>query len=374
MFPREFLHRLCRAVESLLQKEPSLLELSSPCLIVGDLHGQIFDLLRILLAYGDPSRSRYLFLGDLVDRGEFSIEVVIVVFLMKVIWPSQVFIIRGNHEFSQMCSKCGYLTQMLEVYNFPAYQATLDVFAWLPMAAVIDSNVLCVHGGLGPDIQDLSSIRNLPRVIDDFGNRAVDSLVWSDPSPRVALFEPSVERGSGFVFGMEAVNQFMAATGIELIIRGHQCVEQGFEYSCQGKVLTIFSASNYCGIICNKAAVADLGPGLCPRIRQFEPLPWKKRGEVVFKVAETSKADPTTKTLLYRTRTLPGLLSPARDSLRLVPSGLVLASVLPPGQPPRDGQPGSNPRAAVVEESPLVPPRALMLLKKRTHMRRLSQG
>jgi protein phosphatase len=287
-FPKDFVLRLFREAQNVLKTEPTLLELESPCVVVGDIHGQIFDLGRIIHTYGN---SQYLFLGDLVDRGEFSIEVVITLFLMKVVFPRRVFIIRGNHEFAQMCSQCGFRTQVLDIYTFQVYQAAINTFALLPLAALIDRRILCVHGGLGPQLDSLQQIRALPRHVDEYADPIIESLVWSDPSDRIDMYEPSSKRCSGYLFGPSAADEFMRANGLELIIRAHQCVAMGFEYACQGKVLTVFSASNHCGTIHNSAAVAEIRGGVT--IKTFEPLPWKRRNDVVFRpIADETSAAP----------------------------------------------------------------------------------
>jgi protein phosphatase len=108
---------LFRAAGDLFSSEPTLLDISSPCRVIGDIHGQILDLFRILNKFGFPGSASYLFLGDLVDRGEFSIECLVCVFLMKVIWPDRVWVIRGNHEFAFLCSQCGFFNSILSFFG-----------------------------------------------------------------------------------------------------------------------------------------------------------------------------------------------------------------------------------------------------------------
>ncbi|EAX92572.1 serine/threonine protein phosphatase, putative [Trichomonas vaginalis G3] len=104
----EIIKELTQTATNIFKDEPSLLETNSDIVIVGDLHGQVFDLIRVLDTCGMPDKQKYLFLGDIVDRGEFSIETIIIVLLLKVIWPDQVLIIRGNHEFRSLCSNLGF--------------------------------------------------------------------------------------------------------------------------------------------------------------------------------------------------------------------------------------------------------------------------
>ena len=160
---------ICRAAKQIFQDEPVMLEIESPCTVVGDLHGHILDLFRILISHGYPPRRKYVFLGDLVDRGEFSIETVLVVFLLKILFPSHIYIIRGNHEFSCLCDECGFRSQIVTVYGDTRfYDACLSAFSVLPISALIDRQTLCVHGGIGPEARSLDQFKSISRPIFDF--------------------------------------------------------------------------------------------------------------------------------------------------------------------------------------------------------------
>jgi protein phosphatase len=194
--------RLFRHVHGIFREEPILLELHSPVIIIGDIHGQILDLFRILNTYGNPGCQTYLFLGDLVDRGEFSIEALLCVFLLKAIWPDSVYVIRGNHEFSGLCSQCGFMAQVQSFFGSTLfYNDAIQVFPDMPLAARIDDDILCVHGGIGPQMFNLQSIANIERPVADFGDTVIDSLVWSDPNVDVSEFEESATRGPVIFLG-----------------------------------------------------------------------------------------------------------------------------------------------------------------------------
>lgn len=273
--------------KKIFENEPVLLELRSPCIVVGDLHGQILDLFRILTVFGMPSsRRKYVFLGDFVDRGEFSVEVIIIVFALKVIWPDSVSIIRGNHEFQFLCSQCGFMTQMIDFFNDNSqFNKCVTAFNYLPLAARIDRKILCVHGGIGPTLKSLSQIDNLRRPIEEFDGEFVDCLVWSDPSDEVIEggFMPST-RGTGYFFNEIAVDNFIANNPeIQMIVRGHECVNDGFEYRFNNKICTIFSASNYCGLVGNSAAILEITGPMQYKERVFPPLEWLLRSNVVFR-------------------------------------------------------------------------------------------
>jgi protein phosphatase len=288
----DFVVRLLKGVVRLFAQDPVVLDLTGPLIIVGDLHGQFLDLIRILETYGPPGEWKYLFLGDLIDRGQFSIEVLIVVFLMKALFPTQVFVLRGNHEFSELCSQQGFLTQVLEMYAMTVYDLALDAFAELPLAAVLEGQVLCAHAGIGPDLANVAQIRAMARPIDSFDDSIVASLVWNDPSETVGLFEPSPLRGIGHVFGGEALTEFLRASDLQMLIRAHECPATGARYSLGERVLTVFSASNYGGVSANPSAVVEYLSFKAMRIHSFAPLPWLLRESVAFDNAEFRLVTP----------------------------------------------------------------------------------
>jgi protein phosphatase len=270
-------------VESLFSSESTLLELTSPCVIIGDIHGQILDLFRIINRFGFPGNSTYLFLGDLVDRGEFSVECLVCVFLMKALWPAHVWVIRGNHEFSFLCSHGGFMTNIISFFGCDTlYTEALRVFAQIPLAARIDKQILCVHGGIGPAITDVSVIAKITRPVEAFGDPVVDSLVWSDPNETVDGFRESPTRGVGYLFGEAPLLEFLRRSTLSLLVRAHECVPAGASSMFGDHLMTVFSASNYCGLIGNHAAVLIVSGPNRHRLQSFPPLPWLLRASARF--------------------------------------------------------------------------------------------
>ena len=255
--PSKFVMELTDEVTNIIRNEPSLLELKSPISVVGDLHGHLLDLFRILKSLGSPEARQYLFLGDIVDRGEFSVETIILVFIMKVVWPKNVYIIRGNHEFGYLCSQCGFFSQISECYgDIKIFRNFLKSFSYLPLGATIDEKTLCIHGGLSPSFYSVLQIKSIQRPFDNFGeDDVIDGILWSDPCTTVANFEDS-PRGTGYFFGNEATEEFVKCNKLKYIVRGHECVPEGTAIAF-GTVVTVFSASHYCGIVNNNAAVLN---------------------------------------------------------------------------------------------------------------------
>jgi protein phosphatase len=282
----DFLTSLFRHCQSVLACEPTLLDISSRCFVIGDIHGQVLDLIRILHTVGLPHAHSLLFLGDLVDRGEFSIETLVIVFLLKALYPERVFLIRGNHEFSVLCSQGnnGFKHQMMNVYNNEAlYQQAVQVFHFIPLAARIDGKILCVHGGIGPSLSDVSAIAAILRPIEDIGDPLVDALTWSDPDEHVDTYEPSTTRGVGYLFGEAALRAFLAASKLAMLVRAHECVLDGYEWMFKGICVTVFSASNYCGVVKNQAAVLEVRNPQEWEIHPFPALSWLTRGRCSFR-------------------------------------------------------------------------------------------
>jgi protein phosphatase len=275
--PTRYIH-LLTAVREILTAEPCLLHISSPVVVVGDIHGQIPDLALVLLQFGLPEERRYVFLGDLVDRGDFSLECMTVCFLLKVIFPDDIFLIRGNHEFQAVCDEGGFLTQVIESFgNGAVYQCALNAFAAMPLAGVVDGSIFCVHGGLSPRLTHLRQIAAIERPIMEFGDPMIDGLLWSDPSPTAAGFHASMKRRVGFIFGEKPTRAFLHQNELTLMIRAHECVANGYEELFDGKLITVFTASNYCGVTGNQGAVLEVADASHIKKWQFDPLPWRLR-------------------------------------------------------------------------------------------------
>ena len=273
---------LCETLKRIFQSEPSVLSLKPNIVVVGDLHGHFLDLLRILIQFDMPPKTRYLFLGDIVDRGEFSLETLLFILLMKAAFPKSVSIIRGNHEFREVYEAGGFLGEILEVYHEPSVANYIEqAFQYMPVAAIINDTVLCVHGGIGPDIQSLQQIKDIQKPIKNFDGSIVDTICWSDPSDTIQTSEPS-PRGTGYLFGQQLFEEFMKKNDLEYLIRAHEQIETGIQYHFNGKLLTVFSASSYCGSHNNQAGVLRITDGMKLVPTMFEPLNYLRRYSVMF--------------------------------------------------------------------------------------------
>ena len=255
-FPEDLIDPICKSAIDILSEQPSLLEIDSEIIIVGDLHGNLQDLIRIFATFGIPPTTKYLFLGDYVDRGDFSIEVISLLVSMMVMFPRHIFLLRGNHEFQEVNSVYGFLDQIKEMYKSDrVFYCFSEVFNMLPIAAVVNKKFFCVHGGLSSKLVDLNSIKDLKRPIREIAsNKLLEDLMWSDPSPNVDNFTAS-PRGKGCVFGITPVNKFLSENGMYTLIRAHQYTPGGINVIGKGQIITVFSSSNYTPILPNPAVV-----------------------------------------------------------------------------------------------------------------------
>merc|ERR1719149_154249 len=177
-----FLLEECAAV---LTAQPALLELEAPIQICGDIHGQFHDLLRLFEHCGFPPDANYLFLGDYVDRGKNGLECVALLMAYKVKYPENFFMLRGNHECASINRIYGFYDECKRRYNIKLWKTFTDCFNCLPVAAVVDEKILCMHGGLSPDLKQLSQIARLERPTDVPDQGLLCDLLWSDPDKDV---------------------------------------------------------------------------------------------------------------------------------------------------------------------------------------------
>ncbi|PIA59773.1 hypothetical protein AQUCO_00400578v1 [Aquilegia coerulea] len=277
---------LCDSAERIFASEPSVLQIKAPVKIFGDLHGQFGDLMRLFDEYGSPSTAGdisyidYLFLGDYVDRGQHSLETIVLLLALKVEYPHNVHLIRGNHEAADINALFGFriecIERMGERDGIWAWHRINRLFNWLPLAAVIEKKIICMHGGIGRSINHVEQIESLQRPIAmEAGSVVLMDLLWSDPTENDSVegLRPNA-RGPGLVtFGPDRVMEFCNNNDLQLIVRAHECVMDGFERFAQGHLITLFSATNYCGTANNAGAILVLGRDLVVVPKLIHPLP-----------------------------------------------------------------------------------------------------
>ncbi len=246
ILPELAIRLLCIKVKEILAKEPNMAVLHTPITVAGDVHGQFFDLKELFQVGGPIPHTNYLFLGDYVDRGACSIETITYLLLMKLLYPSRITLLRGNHETRQITQIYGFYTECQRKYGDPfVWQSITEVFNYLPIAALIEGQLFCVHAGLSPSIQTLQDMDKLDRFQEIPHEGPFADIMWSDPDPDNNGFTMSA-RGAGYMFGKDVVDKFIERNKIKKVLRAHQLCMQGFQILFDGKFVTVWSAPNYC--------------------------------------------------------------------------------------------------------------------------------
>lgn len=234
---------ICQRARECFLSQPALLELDAPVKIVGDVHGQYTDLIRMFEMCGFPPTSNFLFLGDYVDRGKQSLETILLLLCYKLKYPENFFLLRGNHECANVTRVYGFYDECKRRCNVKIWKTFIDCFNTLPIAAIVAGKIFCVHGGLSPALSHMDDIRNIARPTDvpDYG--LLNDLLWADPADMESDWEAN-ERGVSYCFGKKVITDFLAAHDFDLVCRAHMVVEDGYEFFNDRVLVTVFSAPN----------------------------------------------------------------------------------------------------------------------------------
>lgn len=264
---------ICSKAKEVLMKEPNVLVISSPITICGDIHGQFNDLLELFEIGGNCPTTNYIFLGDYVDRGFNSIETFLFLLALKVKYPDRMSILRGNHESRQITQTYGFYDECMRKYNTSdIWNYCTELFDCLSLAALIDNKIFCVHGGLSPCLSKIDELNKISRFQEVPIVGTMTDLLWSDPDNDIKSFGPN-SRGAGFLFGKDVVINFNHVNNIELIARAHQLVIEGYKYYFNKKLVTVWSAPNYCYRCGNFASILELNEHLTQIFKLFEAAP-----------------------------------------------------------------------------------------------------
>jgi serine/threonine-protein phosphatase 5 len=253
--------------------------------VCGDTHGQFYDLLNLFSIGGAPSEENmYLFNGDFVDRGSWSVEVVLAMFSYKCLYPTSFFLHRGNHETTNMNKMYGFEGEVHKKYNVDLMDLFTECFNYLPLGSCLHSadeksRVLVVHGGLfSKDGVKLDDLRKINRNMQPPDEGLMCEMLWSDPQPFPGR-APS-KRGVGISFGPDVTHRFCEENDLDMVVRSHEVKEEGYLVEADGKLCTVFSAPNYCDQVGNKGAYIrftctsqEQGLKLVPEYNSFEAVP-----------------------------------------------------------------------------------------------------
>ena len=230
----------------IFQNEPVLIQVPRHVRVVGDIHGNIDDLLRIFQQHGYPPETRFLFLGDYVDRGQYSFEVVLLLFALKVKYPQHIFMLMGNHELHPT----DFQDEIEMKYSRNLYKKFYNVFVQLPFIAKVGRKIVCVHGGIGPNIHSLEELSKLPKAFcmdQQTIELYLKDLLWNDPKDQKELFANNKQRNGGSYFNDVALHNFLKNNNLHVLIRGHEMAQNGihFPFAKSNECITVFSSSKY---------------------------------------------------------------------------------------------------------------------------------
>ncbi|KAI9491046.1 Metallo-dependent phosphatase-like protein [Zychaea mexicana] len=268
----------------ILKQEPNLLHLAAPITVCGDTHGQYYDLMKLFEIGGDPASTRFLFLGDYVDRGYFSIECVLYLWALKIWYPKSFFLLRGNHECRHLTDYFTFKIECEHKYTNRVYDACMESFCALPLAAVMNKQFLCVHGGLSPELHVLDDFAKINRFCEPPTHGLMCDLLWADPMENFGQentrdhFVHNHVRGCSYFYSYAATCAFLERNSLLSVIRAHEAQDAGYRMYRKSKttsfpaVITIFSAPNYLDVYNNKAAVLKYENDVM-NIRQFNCSP-----------------------------------------------------------------------------------------------------
>lgn len=261
----ELRHIVWKAIEIFIM-EPNVLQVKSTgekINVCGDVHGQFQDVVKMINEVGGEvsGTNRYLFLGDYVDRGYYSLETITLLLCYKICFPNDIFLIRGNHECRSVTQTYGFYEETTKKYaHAGVWKLFMELFDHLPIAAIVDNSIFCVHGGLSPALPTLDDITLLNRTIEIPSEGPFADLNWSDPCTNLDNWEHSY-RGAGYLFGKKAVEQFLSMNDLKMIARAHQLATEGYQEYFDKKLVTVWSAPNYSYRTKNKACIMPVSNG-----------------------------------------------------------------------------------------------------------------
>ncbi|KAG4301222.1 hypothetical protein PCANB_002466 [Pneumocystis canis] len=268
----------------IFRNEPNLIEIDAPITVCGDIHGQYYDLMKLFEVGGNPSETDYLFLGDYVDRGYFSVECVLYLWALKICYPNSIYLLRGNHECRHLTDYFTFKLECKHKYSENFYNVCIESFCSLPLAAIMNKQFFCTHGGLSPELNLLDDLKSINRFCEPPIHGMMTDLLWSDPSEDFGnektddLFVHNHLRGCSYFYSYNAVCAFLERNNLLSIIRAHEAQDSGYRIYQKTKstgfpsVMTIFSAPNYLDIYNNKAAILKYENNII-NIRQFSCSP-----------------------------------------------------------------------------------------------------
>jgi serine/threonine-protein phosphatase PP1 catalytic subunit len=251
--------------------QPNMLELNAPINIIGDMHGHFFDLIRIFNKCGWPNEKTYLFLGNYTNFGRYGIETVLLILVMKLKFPENVFMLRGNHDCDKLTELHGFKQECKHRYGSKIWKLFINLFNNLPPAAIVGDSIFCAHGGICENILKVGEIHQIPRGMNVPVQGPLTDLLWSDPNTNEEETEFSENiRGISRSFPKFGLETFLKNNKLYMMVRSNQLVPEGFEIMWGGILVNLFSAANFGNDYNNKGAIMEINDELQYNFIQFE--------------------------------------------------------------------------------------------------------
>jgi len=268
---------LCVKAREILVEESNVQRIDPPVTICGDIHGQFYDLKELFKIGDDCPDTNYLFMGDFVDRGFYSVETFLLLLALKVRYPDRIYLIRGNHESRQITQVYGFYDECLRKFgSVNVWRYCTEIFDYLSLSAIVAGQLFCVHGGLSPSIVTLDQIRTIDRKQEVPHDGPMCDLMWSDPED---IEDWGISpRGAGYLFGGDVVRKWNEQNGLACIARAHQLVMKGYKPMFNNTLVTVWSAPNYCYRCGNVAAIMEVDENMQQSFKIFEAAPAEARG------------------------------------------------------------------------------------------------
>ena len=263
--------------KEIIQKEQNIINIPLPVTICGDIHGQFPDLLELFRVGGRVPETNYIFMGDFVDRGINGVETFMLLITLKVKYPKRITLLRGNHETRQISQTYGFYDECMKKFeNTEVWKMCCELFDLLAISALIDNKILCVHGGLSPEIKTIDDIAKISRQREAPHEGGFCDLLWSDPELDVDTWRPS-NRGAGYLFGEKSSKEFVHTNKLEFVARAHQIVMEGYDWKFDNTICTVWSAPNYCYRCGNRASILELDDKGNKNFLLFDAAPENER-------------------------------------------------------------------------------------------------
>ncbi|VDO92463.1 unnamed protein product [Soboliphyme baturini] len=208
--------------------------------------------------------------GDYVDRGTENLEVICTLLILKILHPEDFFLLRGNHESRAINRNYGFSLECRNRLNYLTWLKFEDTLDCLPLVALISHRVLCMHGGLSPSWLDLEEIDKFSRPLSIPESGIICDILWSDPDPTIKGYRQNDIRGAGYFFGTDVIMDACERFNVDLIVRAHECMPNGYKTYADNRLATIFSDANY--ELGNSAAVMTINKHCQCQFTVFKPV------------------------------------------------------------------------------------------------------